>query len=322
MGKALIIGGGGTPTDITVGVLSRDVTAEAKHILKGKTSVTIDSGDKAIEGTMSNNSSPSCSLNCGQSKIIPEGYNPGGTITANSLASQTSATAGSGDIVASKTAYVNGNKVQGTIPLFKEAHHSFTDVSSYNGTTYFYTKPGYYLNSSNTNNDVIFGISDSLISKLGITGDAIVKGRNILGVYGTQDTIKRVPFADGDYDFTFNTSQIKSGTLCEFQLNKITEKDVSIFFERFTVTVINTNDGYEEDIYLPCGWIVGANNTNDLSTDFMDVDAYDNYFQLSIQRIKTTNRFRVVTSTPGGATIPIKLTALNVLVAFTSTLSM
>lgn len=56
-------------------------------------------------------------LNCGDVYTIPEGYHDGtGTVSVYSLASQTQGTAVATNIIAGKTAFVNGNKVIGTIP--------------------------------------------------------------------------------------------------------------------------------------------------------------------------------------------------------------
>ena len=67
---------------------------------------------------MPNKGAVTASLNCGGSYTIPEGYHNGsGKVTANSLASQTSANATAGDIISGKTAWVNGNKITGTATL-------------------------------------------------------------------------------------------------------------------------------------------------------------------------------------------------------------
>ena len=87
-------------------------TATASDILSGKTAYV--NGSK-VTGSMSNNGTLSSSLNCGNSYTIPSGYTNGGTVTANSLASQTSATASAADIVSGKTAWVNGGMITGTL---------------------------------------------------------------------------------------------------------------------------------------------------------------------------------------------------------------
>lgn len=69
-----------------------------------------------VTGTMANQGAKTSSLNCGGSYTIPAGYHNGsGKVTANSLASQTSADAGAGHILSGKTAWVNGSKVTGTM---------------------------------------------------------------------------------------------------------------------------------------------------------------------------------------------------------------
>lgn len=74
--------GGGTGSD--------DLTATAANVLSGKTAVTSDSDDEAIEGTMANNGAMDVTLtpagNGTTSKEVAEGYYSGGTITADGAA--------------------------------------------------------------------------------------------------------------------------------------------------------------------------------------------------------------------------------------------
>lgn len=99
--------GGGADTSI--------VTALAEDVLSQK--VIVDAEGNPLTGTMPNNGAVSPSaLNCGGSYTIPKGYHNGnGKVTANSLASQTSANATAGNILTGKTAWVNGSKVTGTM---------------------------------------------------------------------------------------------------------------------------------------------------------------------------------------------------------------
>ena len=94
------------------GTYTNDANAAAGEILSGKTAWV--NGSK-VTGTMTNQGAKTSSLNAGGSYTIPAGYHNGsGKVTANSLASQTSATATASDIASGKTAYVNGSKVTGT----------------------------------------------------------------------------------------------------------------------------------------------------------------------------------------------------------------
>lgn len=74
--------GGGTGSD--------DVTATAANVLSGKTAVTSDSDDEAIEGTMPNNGAMNVTLTPGgsgsTSQAVAGGYYSGGTITADGSA--------------------------------------------------------------------------------------------------------------------------------------------------------------------------------------------------------------------------------------------
>ena len=93
-----------------------DVNFSASDLLTGKTAN--DSNGEKINGTMPNKGAVTASLNCGGSYTIPAGYHNGnGKVTANSLASQTSANATAKDIIKGKTAWVNGSKLTGTATI-------------------------------------------------------------------------------------------------------------------------------------------------------------------------------------------------------------
>lgn len=97
------------------GTLTLTGTAADSHVLAGQTYYNTDAKTKRTGG-MANRGAVSQALNAGGSYTIPAGYHNGaGKVTANSLASQTSANAAAGHILSGKTAWVNGAKVTGNI---------------------------------------------------------------------------------------------------------------------------------------------------------------------------------------------------------------
>lgn len=87
--------------------------ATSENLLSGKNAWV---NGLEIIGAMPNIGKDSTSLLAGEAHIIPEGYHNGtGIISAYSLSSQTEGTATNEDILAGKTAWVNGNKITGNI---------------------------------------------------------------------------------------------------------------------------------------------------------------------------------------------------------------
>ena len=107
MGRIWMPGGGGG-ADLDV------ITAGAGDVLSGK--VIVDQDGNPITGTIPVKNAIASSINCGGSVDIPAGYYPtAGKVQANSLASQTAANAGAGQILSGYSGWVNGAKVNGSM---------------------------------------------------------------------------------------------------------------------------------------------------------------------------------------------------------------
>ena len=91
------------------------VDAGAADVLTGKT--IVNASGEEVAGSMPNNGAKTSTLNAGGSYTIPAGYHNGqGKVTAKDLASQTAGTAAAAEILDGETAWVNGVKVDGTMP--------------------------------------------------------------------------------------------------------------------------------------------------------------------------------------------------------------
>lgn len=173
-----------TATGIGSSVGSDDCTAGKAQVLAGYIAVTSDSDDEPVEGTMPNNGEQSATLKCGQSKQIPAGYTPGGTVTAADLASQTGATAAANQISSGKTAWVNGKQVTGTLT---ERGQYQSGGAAFTGS-YFAVNSlpeGIYRKNGASWAPEARCTADQLRNVLGITAGKIKKGEVIAGVTGT-----------------------------------------------------------------------------------------------------------------------------------------
>ncbi len=116
---------------------------------------------------------------------IPKGYHNGnGKVTANSLASQTSASARASDILSEKNAWVNGSLVNGNIPVKLGGTAPLMVKSDTSGERYFYiTIPkGYYGDAATNptygdgqNPTVLIRSSKSIFGE--VTADQVLKGK-------------------------------------------------------------------------------------------------------------------------------------------------
>lgn len=117
-GESITVPYGYNPSDYVINskklLEETPATAVSKDVLDSKTCWV---NGVEIIGTMPNNNAQKMLVDCDEAYTIPEGYHNGeGTVTGNSLSSQTVATATSDDIIDGKTAYVNGEELTGTMP--------------------------------------------------------------------------------------------------------------------------------------------------------------------------------------------------------------
>jgi len=110
---------------------SGQATVTADKILKNYTAYK---NGQLITGTMINNGAVNHTLNAGKNYTIPAGYHDGnGKVIANSLASQTSATATASDITLGKTAWVNGELITGISNNSNNGVQNVSLLASYSG---------------------------------------------------------------------------------------------------------------------------------------------------------------------------------------------
>lgn len=120
--------GSGKVTVQSLATLTASGDATAAQILSGKKAYVDGS---LLTGTMTDQGAKTSSLNCGGSYTIPAGYHNGsGKITANSLASQTDATATSAYIRSGYTAWVKGSKLTGTMAVTSAINFNATALST------------------------------------------------------------------------------------------------------------------------------------------------------------------------------------------------
>ena len=171
--------------------LLTQTNATADKILAGYKAY---SGGQLLTGTMVNRGAVSSSLNCGQSYTIPAGYHNGsGKVTANSLTSQTSATATAADILSGKTAWVNGTKLTGTNQGYDAGYNdgisktSLPEIIILHFNNQFSNTSINYVPAGNNVYDKLEKVVDQNI--LSISGTKIIANKNCnIAIYGSSHT--------------------------------------------------------------------------------------------------------------------------------------
>lgn len=179
------------------GTFTADATATAGSMLSGKTAYvkgekvtgTIQSKGAATHtpGTADKYITAGVYLSGiqtikGSPLLLPENIKSGKTIFDVEGTFTADATAVSGDMLSGKTAYVNGEKVTGTIPVYAEKGPS--SVFVYNNNLHFAKIPEGYYAASYANTPGIVAALSVVASAIGLTSDKLLAGNTICGVAG------------------------------------------------------------------------------------------------------------------------------------------
>lgn len=262
-GVTNIRGGGGIGSD--------EVSATKDNVLSGKTYVGADTNDEIGTGTMTNNGTTgNQSLNAGSSFLVKKGYHAQDfTVGVNSLASQTPGNADAGSVLSGRSAWVNGNKVNGSMP-WQNVDVSGTDrawatkISCWEGAACLGVRNAHYLNGVNWIQGNIPNFYAGNIKKGvnmgGLVGtfegyvagatDLYYRGNNVAGWYGGAN-LNDSAFGAGQI-----TIPVYNGSRCIVSGNVST---VGKNYLNIEFTVTNTYNNYlGESIYVSLNSIAGT----------------------------------------------------------------
>lgn len=138
-----------------------------------------------VNGAMPYRGAISAEINAGTSYVVPAGYHDGnGRVAAKNLASQTSATATANDLLKGKTAWVNGQKITGTISNQASGTTALSFVADQN-TIYIRIPSGAYLTPAGAGVPEVLLSTSQFLNAIGVIPSVIKEGTTILGVQGT-----------------------------------------------------------------------------------------------------------------------------------------
>lgn len=208
-------------------------------------------------------------LNEKNTKLLPENLRKditclGVTGTMEGGIDTSDANATSIDIVADKTAYVNGQKITGIIPEAK-ANETIGTIDM-NKTIYGDWGNGYRtlecrfeLDCLQRENSVITvpitnpNMTINLVERMGVTPDKIVKGQSIMGVEGTFTGNSNVKlFSDKETMMNTAANENDYALVYQKQLSNITGDTISSYFI-FPYKVVLPEAMTEDSVYLSWG---------------------------------------------------------------------
>ncbi len=244
--------------------------ASAGNVLTGKTFSSNTAG-RSVSGTMANNGAVTASVNCGGSYTIPAGYHNGsGKVTGKSLSSQTGVDSGKSAASASKIltgyqAWVNGNKVTGTM--------------ANNGALKMRHSAKYNAGKAEVTYDIPAGYHNgSIVKTFGITGeyfgypkyiDVLTKGANGNFIWKADEKLVFRLDINHTYDISTGTYQnfrvlnITAGFSARFRFNTTSSRSAILFFRKYTLQngVYKVYDSYDTItcVYIPSGQTTTVN---------------------------------------------------------------
>lgn len=234
MANCIIMGGGGG------GTLSSDVTATRANVLAGTRTVTSDSNNEVVEGTMVNRGTVNQSIGINGSYTIPQGYHSGSGKVSQSVTTKGAATyyPTTSDQIISANQWLNGAQ---TIKGISQQNLIANNIKK--GVT-VYVKNG---------NGNIYAVTGTFEGYVPTANNLYYYGQNTasLAYYGT--THKTVRFNSGEITFTGGTSVSNAVGYC------LGSKSYQVNADRFTKCTIAGNmffnanavaDRYGVDIYF------------------------------------------------------------------------
>ena len=236
-----------------------------------------------------------------------------GTAEAGEGIDTSDADATSEDIISGKTAYVNGEKIEGTIETLYDIHSNADNIDASSAPLIQITGPAsdYGIITDEATVHMDFDQAD-LASGLGITSEQIASGATILGIEGTAESLDTSSATATAQDIVFGQTAYAKGEkitgtlakstgfkpaistgLVDITTKTITENNVSIPVVSMTATTLGQNEiynhtpielnmrqssvAYELDItsdkIVAGNTILGVSGTAELGTDTTDATA-------------------------------------------------